>query len=369
VLTEAQEAQRFAGPGAPRLVFLGEHHADPRSQAFEVRALHMLLAQKRPVSVALEMFPPQSNAALDAWRHGKLTEAEFVEQSHWYETWGFPFAAYRAVFQLLREGQVSTYGVNVDDATRKAVRESAPGQLPEPLRSEIGGLDLEVAPHTQFLLDSLRDAGHDSPGGAGLTADSPGFQRMQRIQVLWDTVIGERAARLAESGPPDGVVVVLLGSGHVAYGLGANLRAARISSLPQLSMWDDLADPQSLDAKGRVRVPVGTADWVRIYPQASGSLGYPALSGLKLAADPAGVRIDAVRTPSGEITQLSEDDPQRVLQAGDLVQTICSERVTSPAHLRLMLEAVPWDQPVKATVLRSGTPVSVTLVFRRPKAS
>jgi hypothetical protein len=367
-LTEAEEAQRFAGPAAPRLVFLGEHHGDPRSQAFQARFLRALAAQGHAVTVALEMFPPQADAALEAWRSGRLTEADLVEQSRWYETWGFPWTAYRPLFETLRELRLPAHGVNVDEATRKAVRESLTGALPPELKAEIGDLDLGVAPHRDYFADSLTGAGRGDPAHAApRSLEDPGFLRMQRIQVLWDTAMGVRAARLADAAPPGSVVVTILGSGHVAYGLGANLRAARVSALPRLTVWDDLAPKDALDGAGRVPVPVGMADWVRVYPEDDTLPGTPSLAGVKLAQDPAGAKVEAVRPP-GASERLSPGDPRRVFQPGDIVQALDGEPVASPARLRLRVEALPWERPARVTVLRGGAAVDLTFVPRRPPA-
>jgi len=165
--------------------------------------------------------------------------------------------------------------------------------------------------------------------------------------------MGVRAARLAEAAPPRGVVVAILGSGHVAYGLGANLRAARVSALPRLTVWDDVAATEDVDAQGRVRVPLGMADWVRVYPQDDTLQGTPSLAGLKLAAHPSGVRIEAVRVPPG--------DARAVFHAEDIVQAVQGEPVTSPARLRLRVEGLAWNQPAEVKVLRGG--VSTRLTF------
>ena len=390
VLTEGDEARRFAGPAAPRLVFLGEQHSDPRSQAFQARFLRALAAQGHAVTVALEMFSPQADGALEEWRQGRLEEADFVEQSRWYETWGFPWTAYRPLFEAIRDARLPAHGVNVDEATRKAVRESPAGDMPPELAAEIGVLDLTVVPHRDYFLDSLAGAGGRAPAHASRQApEEPAFQRMQRIQVLWDTAMGVRAARLAEAAPPGGVVVAILGSGHVAHGLGANLRAARVSALPRLTVWDEVVPKEAADASGRVRVPLGVADWVRVYPQDDTLPDTPSLAGIKLAADPAGVRIEAVRPPGPSGRQPADgtgrrpadgtvqrpadgtglrpaDDARAVFQVGDIVQVLQGEPVASPARLRLRVEALPWDRPAEATVLRGGAPVHLAFTPRRP---
>ena len=192
---------------------------------------------------------------------------------------------------------------------------------------------------------------------------------MERVQVLWDRLMGLRAARLAEAQLPPGVVVLILGSGHVAYGLGANLQAARVSNLPLLSVWDDVVPPASLDAQDRVRVPLGMADWVRVYPQEPNPPSYPRLSGVKLVSDPLGVRAEAIppkRGPAPEPTRTPEGKP--VLQSGDLVQALNGVAVHSPAELRLRVEELAWDEPAELALSRGGASVKVTFTPRKPQA-
>jgi uncharacterized iron-regulated protein len=366
VLTEADEARHLKGPNAPRLVFLGEHHADPRSRTAQLRWLRLLREGGRSVTVALEMFPPQADAALEAWRLGKLSEVEFVEQSKWYETWGFPWRSYRELFLWIREGQIPVRGLNADEVTRVAVRENKVETLSPALREEVGDLE-EVAPHRDYLLDTLRGASHGSGGGASLSPDAPAFQRMQRVQTLWDRLMGLRAARLAEAQPSNGVVVVILGSGHVAYGLGAPLHAARASTLRRLSVWDAVVLEAELDAQGRAVVPVGTADWVRVYPDQELPV-YPALRGIKLAADSAGVKVEAIRIEPENAGQspVGEEDVRRVLRAGDVIQVLNAERIASVAALRFSLEGLPWGEAATFTLLRNGRTEMVKFKPRPP---
>lgn len=151
----------------------------------------------------------------------------------------------------------------------------------------------------------------------------------------------------------------------MAYGLGANLRAARVSAVPRLTVWDDVVPAESVDASGRVLVPLGTADWVRVYREDPTQPGTPSLAGVKLAQDPAGVKVEAVRPP-GAGERLPPDDPRAVFQAGDIVEGLEGAPVASPARLRLRVEGLPWDRPAQVTVRRGGSSVRLTFVPRRP---
>jgi uncharacterized iron-regulated protein len=349
-------AQMDAELARVRLLFLGEHHSEARSHAFQ-RELIARLAAGRPVQVALEMFPPEADPALDEWRQGKLDELTFLERSRWYERWGFPWAHYKALFELIRERHLPLFGVNATREEREAVHADKPAELPADVRALLGDLDAEVPPHAAYLLDTLREVGH----GGDLQPGSDTFRRFYRVQRMWDRLLGVRSARLAERQGPDGITVVLLGSGHLAFGLGANLQAARESPLPRLSVWDALVEPRELDAQGRYPVPVGMADWVRVYVSAPGAAAegaeFPSLAALSLEAAPEGMRVKAVHAfgPS----------PLKALQPGDVILALQGAAPRSPAALRLAYERLPFGKPAHVTVLRGDKRIEVDVTPQR----
>jgi uncharacterized iron-regulated protein len=53
----------------------------------------------RTVIVGLEMYPAGTQEWLDRWvSDAPLTEADFVEQSHWCRSWGYPWDYHREIF-------------------------------------------------------------------------------------------------------------------------------------------------------------------------------------------------------------------------------------------------------------------------------
>ncbi|MBI4081895.1 MAG: ChaN family lipoprotein [Candidatus Lambdaproteobacteria bacterium] len=346
-LTPAELSDRLRGV---RLLFLGEQHTSSRSHAFQREVIAQLAAAGRRVTVALEMLPPAADAALDAWREGRLEELAFLEQADWYEAWGFPWAYYRDIFLLIRERRMAVRGVNADRATRTAAREGKLESLPAPLRAEIGDLDDAPEPHARLLLDVLNRGGH----GRSLAPEAPEFRAYHRVQTLWDRLMGGRAAGLAAADDdPQAIVVVLIGSGHLAYKLGANLYAARAAGVAQLSLWDDTVGQGELDAQGRYAVPLGVGDLARVYLDDPGWRGYPAPRGLGLGADPGGVKV--TRVPAAHAGALG------ALKPGDVIQRVAGERVATLAALRLAFERLPWERPVELTLLREGRPLTLTL--------
>lgn len=343
-------AQRLRGM---RIVFLGEQHTEPASHDFQLDMLRRLVAQGRRVTVALEMFPPSADPVLEQWRQGKLDEAAFVEQSDWYTHWGFPWSYYRELFLFVRVHGLEVHGVNAEPATREAVREGKLDDLPEDVRAMLADLDEPIAPHQAYVLDILGRVGHVN----GLGPENPMFQRYYRVQGMWDRLMGERTARLAAEGADKDIVVLLVGSGHLAYGLGANLQAARVSSLPQFTVWDVQVPSDALDGEGRYAVPVGMADVARVYRRDEEPEGYPTLIGVRLAEGDGGVRVEAVRLP--------EHAPLSALQEGDVILSLNGEPVTTPTRLRLAYERLAYGSQVTLRVRRGDGEETLTYELKR----
>jgi uncharacterized iron-regulated protein len=402
-LTPAQAARALA---AARLVFVGEHHTEPRSHAFQREVLERLAETGRPLVVALEYLPPEADAALEDWRQGRLDELTFLERSDWYAHWGFAWAHYRDLFALFRARRLPLRGVNATRAVREAVRAGQAEALPDEVRALLGDLDAVVPPHEAYLLETLRDTGHAD----ALAQDSSQFQRYRRVQRMWDRLLGVRTARLAEALGADGTAVLLVGSGHLAFGLGANLQAARESALSRLSVWDTLVSSAELDAQGRYPVPIGMADWVRVYVRpadpAAAPPDYPSLGTLRLE-DPDGAEPVAERTAEAKAAEPAEakaaeppaeaptpEQPAapkraappaprgvrvravlpfapaelRALQADDVVLALNGAAPRSATALRLAYEQLPFGQPARFRVWRAGQELDVEVTPRAPGA-
>jgi uncharacterized iron-regulated protein len=350
VLTPQVQGDRLEGVA---LLFLGEHHEDSRSHAAQLTILNLLQERGRLITVALEMFPPEANEALDAWRLGRLEETEFLERSQWYRHWGYPWHAYRELFLWFREQQIPLRGINVDEQARAAARRNRLEKLPPALREEAGELRMVLEPHRDLLLEQLRAAGH----AGDLAPDSDQFAGFLRVQTLWERVMGRRAARMAEALPPRGIVVVLIGSGHLAYKLGANLQAAQVSTVPQLSLWDTVVKKEALDSQGRGYIPVGVSDWARLYAGSGFVTRYPSLVGLKLSSVPSGVRVDAVLPFTAAWL--------RALRPGDVIREVNGVLTGTPTRLRHTCESLPWDRPAEVTLERDGMLTLLTLTPRQ----
>jgi uncharacterized iron-regulated protein len=66
--------------------------------------------------------------------------------------------------------------------------------------------------------------GDDTLHGGGMPAEQ--WQRLFEAQCTWDAAMGWNAVKALETyGDKDAIMVVLIGTGHAAYGLGAERQA------------------------------------------------------------------------------------------------------------------------------------------------
>ncbi len=219
VLTPADLPARLAGV---RLLFVGESHTNPDFHDAQLRVLQGLRESGREVLVGLEMYPTSAQAHLDQWTKGLLTEEGFLELSRWYANWGYNWNYYREIFLYARDHRVPMFGVNAPREVVSAVRKKGFTDLTEDEARHIPRhIDTDSPEHRRlfraFFTDG--DAMH-----ASMTEEQ--WDAMFRAQCTWDATMAYNAVQaLRARGGKDAIMVVLIGSGHVAYDLGAPRQA------------------------------------------------------------------------------------------------------------------------------------------------
>jgi uncharacterized iron-regulated protein len=206
---------------ATRILFVGEEHVSVESHAVELAVIRELARAGRRVSVGLEMYPVEAQPALNDWTAGKLTEAEFVERSGWMKHWSYNWDYYRGIFVFARDNGIRLFGVNVPPELVSAVGRKGLDAL-EPAQKALlpQRVDWDNAELKRLFKSSF-----DEDEFHGALPDAM-LNRMVQAQAAWDAAFGWNAVKAAQaSDDPKAIVVVLLGEGHVAYGLGAERQA------------------------------------------------------------------------------------------------------------------------------------------------
>jgi uncharacterized iron-regulated protein len=205
-------------------ILIGELHDNALHHQFQAQVIEALVQAGRSVIVGMEMFDRTKQPALNLWTLNRLREAEFIEQSEWRTQWGFDFALYRPIFEVVYRHRLRLVGLNVP---RTLVRQTARGgwqSIPEAERLGIPDPDLSIEAHRKLFYALL---------GGGHPTGQQGDDNFYAAQVVWDTGMADTALRYLERTVPSPrlAFVILAGNGHVMYDVGISLRLRMRTSL------------------------------------------------------------------------------------------------------------------------------------------
>jgi uncharacterized iron-regulated protein len=220
IITPKDLAARLA---KVRVVFVGESHTSMEYHNAQRRLIEELQATGRKVFIGLEMYPYTEQAWLDRWSSGELAEDAFLKDSRWYKNWGYHWLYYRDIFTFARDRKIRMFGVNTPRDVVSAVRKKGFANLtPEEAARIPSKVDTDSPEHRRLFKAYF--APEDSLHGTGMTDEQ--MDAMYNAQATWDATMGFNAVQaLKKFGDADTIMVVLIGSGHVAYGLGAERQA------------------------------------------------------------------------------------------------------------------------------------------------
>ena len=338
-----------------RLLLVGEEHTAMESHRVEKRILEELAGAGRRVLVGVEMYPYVEQPALDLWTAGKLSEKEFLEQSHWYKNWGYNWGYYRDIFLLAGQKQMPVYGVNTPRDVITAVRKKGFTGLTEEEAAHVPArVDTESPDHLRLFKALLGDEGiHAGMGEAE-------WKGMFEAQCAWDATMAQNAvAALKKSGDDEKtILVVLAGGGHVVYGLGIQRQATRLfngrtATLVPVAVRDEKGKPVlSVRASYADFVWGVAAETDPLYPELGASTR-PAEGGK-------GLHVIAVEKKSVAA--------RAGIAVGDLLVSVDGTPVESRETLARLVAEKKWGDPARLVLRRGGDMVNVTAYFRREPA-
>lgn len=242
-----------------RVVFVGERHVRPEDHRIQLEIIRYLAAQDRPLAIGVEWFQQPFQDAVDRYLAGRIDERELLQATEYYRRWRYDFRLYAPIMRFARANDIPVIALNVPaELTHAAARQDLDQLAPE-LRQwvpdTIDRTDADYRRRLERVYGSHRAHGKSD------------FERFYTAQLLWDEGMAERAARYLDE-HPDSRMVVLAGSGHLAYGSGIPNRLQRrtgIDGAIVLPGWNGpleagLADylllpaPQQLPEPGRLGV-------------------------------------------------------------------------------------------------------------------
>jgi uncharacterized iron-regulated protein len=220
---------------ARRIVVVGEHHATESHHRAQLEVIRRLVEAGARVAVGLEMFRRESQTVLDRWVSGASAPAEF--ERAFRDNWGYPFAAYRPIFDYAREKRLPMIGLNVPREVTRQVARGGFESLTEAQRGLLADVTCAVdEEYMRYIRRAYQAHGH------GGSAD---FVRFCEAQMVWDAAMAVYALDYLK-GDAEAVVVILTGVGHAQK--GAVPRQVRLrSEAPVAVLLPEV--PGSIDAR------------------------------------------------------------------------------------------------------------------------
>ncbi|HSL18585.1 MAG TPA: ChaN family lipoprotein [Methylomirabilota bacterium] len=364
--------ERMAGA---HVVLLGEGHTSLDQKLLHARLLEGLAAGGRPLVLAMEFFQRDDRDALAAWGRGELDDRALLEATGWYDRGGYRWEYYRPVMEAARRNGIPVVGVNVPREIPRTVNRSGLDALTEAQRAEIGEVTTEGSPQHRYLIARYF--------GDTVAMLPPGwFENMYAAQCLWDVVMARSVlAEVAE----DTTVVLVVGSGHVAYGLGISRRieqereAAGLPPLEVVTFCPVTAPPPDPDgeptghpmgggshgpaaAEPLARFSRALADLVGVFPDDGAIEAYPTL-GLRLLDDHEGPPTVSMVWPDTLAEAVG-------FAHGDVIVDVNGAEPADLADLRFLLAGLQWGQRAGLLVRRGDDELEIAaLLFPRVDTS
>lgn len=189
-----------------RIILVGELHSNKSHHEAQLDVIQLLKDAGIQVAIGLEMFRSDSQAALDRWVAGDMSQAEF--EKVFYENWGFPWETYSMIFGYARKESIPLVGLNVSREITRQVSRNGFKSLSKEQKGELSDVTCRV---DEEYMNYIRKA-----FGAHAHGDL-NFVYFCEAQLVWDNVMAINALEYLKANQ-NAVMVILAGTGHTQKG-------------------------------------------------------------------------------------------------------------------------------------------------------
>lgn len=305
-----------------RVIYVGETHNNYGHHRAQLAVINALHASGADLAIGMEMFQQPYQQYLDDYIAGKITEAEMLRKTEWYDRWVYDYRYYQAILKFAKDNGIPVIALNVPrEITRRVSRNGLDG-LTEAERGQIPDeIDYSDRAYTERLKKIFNQHGKEI---------SPDFERFLQVQLLWDEGMAARAAAYLEKHPQK-QMVILAGSGHLMHSSGIPNRVQRRQQVTSAVVLPG----------GEMRIEPGIADFM-LFPEEA-ELPPAAVMGIYMEQADNGVLVSGV---------LKEGAAAQGVERDDIILAFDGERVASPSDLRIQLLRKKPGDDAKLTLLR-----------------
>ncbi|MFC2074040.1 ChaN family lipoprotein [Campylobacterota bacterium] len=215
------------------VIFIGDFHNNDTVHKFTADLIGSL-GQKYTLHLANEWFAPEQNEKLSLFVNNQWDEKKFMQEISWKDNIGYAYENFKPIYQSLKDVNGKMYGINLSKAERKKISLLQIDIMSEDEKNFLKSLDLNTTAHRQMIFPFLNHCHMPLKG----ESEDQCLKRMYRVQVAWDEKMGQESALLAQKvlQSPKEKLIVFIGAMHLESGLGANMRFARYSNKPFVTL-------------------------------------------------------------------------------------------------------------------------------------
>jgi len=254
-----------------RVIYLGEIHSLKRHHRFQLRVIRALYQEKIPLAIGLEMLPFTSQKYLDTWIEGIVEKKKFLQLINWEKNWGIDFDLYEPIFDFAREKRIKLLALNAPHKLVKKVAREGLSGLSDEEKGVLPAITHSTDEHRKYLALAL--SRHKTLRGEF-------EQYAYEAQEVWDSTMAHYVVEYLKSDEgKNKTVVVLAGSGHLAYGYGIPERVFQKLAYPYRIMiptssgdvefqseWEKYIEPVELTHEDFLFIQRPIADFIFLVP-------------------------------------------------------------------------------------------------------
>ncbi len=324
------------------IVYVGEKHDRYGDHLVQLEMIQALHRHHPKLAIGMEMFQRRYQKSLDDHISGETETQTFLKESHYFSTWRFNYHLYEDILQYARANRIPVVALNQDnELVRKVANEGLESLSPEEKGRIPDELILDDEPYKKRLRSVFEM--HQT----NLDSDSipQVFEYFHQAQILWDETMAESIANFLTN-RPDYHMVVLAGSGHLAYGAGIPKRVYRRIGKDYAIILPDPGEPLEL----------GLADFI-IFPS---EVQAPEDAKLGIMLDSS----DGLLTVAG--FSRGSGAEKAGMEKGDIVLAVDGQKVEDFDDLRVLLATRHVGDVVRVKVRRDKATVELDVELGAP---
>lgn len=219
---EATDAEVFADLAEAGVIYVGEAHTIQQHHVVQLRLLQEMFMRKVPLVLCLEQLEASDQPAVDRYHRREIDYDALVREIDWAKKWR-NYADYRALVEFAHQHQIPIRALNAPpEVIRTVSRGGGIDRLTPAQRAQLPAEIVTEDPAYEQLTNREL-AKHMALDPAKL---GPVFEaQVSRDETMAANIVIARRVETAPDKPRTAFVV--LGAGHMRYGLGTAARVRR----------------------------------------------------------------------------------------------------------------------------------------------